>query len=179
MKICINAGHAPGGIPDPGAVNNITGLKESDVTDDVAQLVQYYLQQAGYETLVVQENILRDITNASNKFKADLFVSIHCNAADNQSAKGTETFAFSEGGEGEKLAKCIQKQIVSNLETVDRGVKFDNFHVLRETDCPAVLVELAFISNSEDEALLASEEKKDEFAKAIARGVTDYVAALK
>ena len=180
MKICINAGHAPGGIPDPGAVNNITGLKESDVTDDVAQLVQYYLQQAGYETLVVQENELRDITDSSNNWGANLFISVHCNAAENRSAQGTETFCHSFGGEGEKLATCIQTQIIDSISTVDRGVKaHSGLYVLRNTDCPAVLVELAFISNDEDEALLASKEKKDEFAKAIARGVTDYVATLK
>lgn len=178
MKIFINPGHAPNGNPDPGACNYITGLRESDVVDDISQLIMYYLQQANYEVVVYQDDDLQSICDKSNEYNSNLFISVHCNAAENRSAQGTETFAFSAGGEGEKLAKCIQSQIVSSLETVDRGVKFDNFHVLRETDCPAVLVELAFISNDDDEALLASEEKKDEFAKAIARGVTDYVGGM-
>ena len=178
MRICINGGHAPGGIPDPGAVNNITGLKESDVTDDVAQLVQYYLQQAGYETLVVQENELRDITDASNNWGANLFISVHCNAAGNRSALATETFYGSK--QGAKFARYIQSQIINNMGTVNRGIKDgSNLYVIKHTDCPAILVELAFISNDDDEALLASDEKKDEFAKCIARGVTDYVATLK
>jgi len=62
------------------------------------------------------------------------------------------------------------------MGTVDRGVKTDRFYVLRNTDCPAVLVECCFISNSEDEALLASKQGKDDIARAIARGVTNYVA---
>ena len=176
MKVTINAGHCPG--LDSGAVGQ-TGLQEAHVTDDVAQLVQYYLQQAGYETLVVQENELRDITDASNNWGANLFISVHCNAAENRSAQGTETFCFSEFGEGGKLARCIQSQIINEMGTVDRGVKsHQGLYVLRNTNCPAVLVELAFISNDEDEALLASEESKDGFAKAIARGVTDYAGAL-
>lgn len=176
MKICINGGHCPR--LDSGAVGQ-TGLQESHVTHDVMQHVMYYLQQVGYETLQVQENELADITNASNNWGADLFVSIHCNAAENRSAQGTETFCHSFGGEGEKLATCIQTQIIDSIGTVDRGVKaHSGLYVLRNTDCPAVLVELAFISNDEDEALLTSEEKKDEFAKAIARGITDYVGGL-
>jgi len=174
MKICINAGHCPN--LDSGAVG-VSGLQEAHVAQDIAQLVQYYLQQANYETLVVQENELYQITDASNAFGADLFVSIHCNAADNRDAQGTETFCYSEMSEGGKLARCIQRQIINNIGTADRGVKsHSGFYVLRNTDCPAVLVETAFISNSEDEAVLASEEGKDNFAKAIARGISDFYA---
>jgi len=174
MKICINGGHCPG--MDSGAVGK-TGLQEAHVTHDIMQLVMYYLQQAGYDVLTVQENELFQITEASNAFGADLFVSIHCNAADNKKAEGTETFCYSEMSDGGELARCIQKQIVSSMGTVDRGVKSHaGLYVLRNTDCPAVLVETAFVSNSDDEQLLADESKLDEFAKAIARGITDYVA---
>lgn len=176
MKICINAGHAPNGNPDPGAVG-ATGLRESDVTHDIMQLVMYYLQQIDYETIQVQDDNLQSICDASNKFGADLFVSIHCNAAANTDAKGTETLCYTTGGESEKLASSIQKQIIDSLGTVERGVKIGSgLYVLKHTDCPAVLVECAFISNSEDEALLASDEGKEGFARAIARGITDYVS---
>ena len=72
----------------------------------------------------------------------------------------------------------IQSQIVDHLGTVDRGVKMavphkNGLYVLTNTDMPAVLVELAFISNEDDEKLLRNEQ--DEFARAIARGVTDYM----
>ena len=77
------------------------------------------------------------------------------------------------GGRAERLADCIQRQIVDSLGTVDRGLKErPELTVLRATDMPAALVELAFISNEEDEELLR--DRQDDFARAIARGVTDY-----
>ena len=179
MKICINAGHALHGNPDPGAVSS-AGLRESDVTHDIMQLVMYYLQQVNYDTIQVQDDDLQCICDASNNFGADLFVSIHCNAAENREAQGTETFCSSAFSEGGKLARCIQSQIVNHMGTVDRGIKVGNgLYVIKHTDCPAVLVETAFISNNEDEALLASEQGKDDFARAIAIGVTNYVAESK
>jgi N-acetylmuramoyl-L-alanine amidase len=171
MKICINAGHYPG--LDSGAVG--TFLQEADVVKNIAHIVCRDLQAAGYEVLFVQENELADITNASNSFGADLFVSIHCNAAANPDPQGTETFCYASGGAGDSLAFNIQNQIVKSFGTVDRGVKYSTgLYVLKYTDCPSVLVETAFISNSDDEQLLA--DRQADFAHAIARGVTDYFA---
>ena len=175
MKITINGGHYPG--RDSGAVGQ-TGLQEADVTCDLMGRVACYLRAVSCDVLEVQENRLSQITEASNEFGADLFVSIHCNAATNEEARGTETFCYTTGGESEKLGICIQQQIITHLDTVDRGVKIGNFYVLRLTDCPAVLVETAFISNLEDEQLLADEKIRDEFAAVIARGVTDYLSQL-
>jgi N-acetylmuramoyl-L-alanine amidase len=175
MKITINGGHYPG--LDSGAVG-ASGLQEATVARDIMKHTACYLRAVGYNVLEVQKNELRQITDASNAFGADLLVSIHCNAATNISAKGTETFCYQLGGSGEKLARCIQSQIINSLGTVDRGIKTANFAVLRDTDCPAVLVETAFISNAEDEALLADEAKRDQFAAAIARGITDYVGGI-
>lgn len=173
MRICINAGHYPG--KDSGAVGK-TGLQEANVVKDIAKLVMSYLQKVGYDVLFVQENELYQIVDASNTYEADLFISIHCNAAENRSAKGTETFCYRFGTKGEKLARSIQNRMINILGTVDRGVKEANFAVLKNTDCPAVLVETAFISNAEDEALLGSYNGKDSFARAIALGITDYYA---
>lgn len=169
MKIVLNAGHCPG--LDSGAVGSF--LQEALVAKDISSRTAGYLRAVGYEVLEVQENELEDIVSTSNSFPADLFVSIHCNSAVNTEANGTETFYYSFGGTSEKLAKCIQRQLVDSLGTTDRGVKSANFYVIKYTDAPAVLVETAFISNPTDEQLLS--EKADEFARAIARGITDYV----
>ncbi len=171
MKVTVNGGPYPG--RDSGAVG-YTGLQEADVTCDMMKRVASYLRAVSCEVLEAQENVLSKITDASNEFAADLFVSIHCNAATNLDAQGTETFCYTEGGDSEKLAACIQEQIVSSLGTVDRGVKTGNFYVLRLTDCPAVLVETAFMSNQEEEKRLADDETRDQFSAAIARGITDY-----
>ncbi len=178
MNVFINPGHAPNGNPDPGAVNDNTGLRECDVALAVGDLVTHYLKAAGVGvTDVFQCDSLEEICNQANASDADLFISIHCNSFANPDAKGTETWACAGSSVGHALANCIQNQIVDALGTVDRGVKtatpgVNGLYVLTNTDAPAVLVELAFISNDEDERLLA--KKQDDFARAIARGVTDY-----
>lgn len=177
MKVFLNPGHSPYGEPDPGAVNEMTGLREADVAAAVGGLVVQYLNAAGVETALLQSDSLAEVCNTANASGADIFVSIHCNAVEAEQANGTETWACSGSYRGSVLAGCIQQQIVDALGTADRGVKtatpgVNGLYVLTNTDMPAVLVELAFITNPHDERLLA--EKQDDFARAIARGVTDY-----
>ena len=178
MKVFLNAGHAPDGNPDPGACGY--GLRECDVAKNVADLVAGYLTAAGVEVVgCLQSDSLHEVVSVSNRSGADVFISIHCNAC-NGNANGTETWHYYGSGEGEKLAQCIQNQIVDALGTVDRGVKgakpgVNGLYVLSNTDAVAVLVELAFIDHAGDAQLLRSWQ--DEFARAIARGVTDYEGA--
>lgn len=169
MKVCVNGGHCPG--KDSGAVGR--RVQEADVCMRLMHRVADYLRKAGCEVLAVQDNSLAEVCKQSNMWGADLFVSIHCNACPKHNARGTETFAFSCAGDA--LAHYIQSQIVSSIGTVDRGVKEAGFYVLKHTNCPAVLVECAFIDNVHDEALLI--EREDDFARAIARGVTDYIVS--
>ena len=175
MKVFLNAGHAPDGNPDPGACGY--GLRECDVAKNVADLAAGYLVAAGVEVVgCLQSDSLEEVVASSNRNGADVFISIHCNAY-NGSANGTEVWHFYGSEEGEPLARCIQNQIVDALGTVDRGVKgakpgVNGLYVLSKTDAVAVLVELAFIDHEGDAGLLRS--RQDEFARAIARGVTDY-----
>ena len=187
MKVFINPGHDQK--YDSGAVNPNTGLRECDVAAEVGALVVDYLEAAGCECEIMQSDNLAPtragrssyddrqgptVTETANNWDADIFVSIHCNSA-NTVAQGTEVECY--GGAGEQLAQCIQSQIVDALGTADRGIKSrPGLLVLRQTDMPAVLVEMAFIDNDDDAALLT--EKTDEFARAIARGVTDYEQTL-
>lgn len=178
-KIFINPGHYPG--IDPGAVNDDYEVCEADIALDIGRRVSAYLTAAGCNVQILQSNNLcgeypahASIVDSANEWGADLFVSIHCNAAANPAAKGTECLVFSDFTSSARAALCIQKQIVDSLGTVDRGVKErPGFAVLKRTSMSAVLVELAFISNTDDCCLLL--EQPDEFARAIARGVTDYL----
>ena len=178
MKVFLNAGHAPNGNPDPGACG--FGLRECDVAKNVADLAAGYLSAAGVEVVGnLQSDSLREVVSASNRADTDVFISIHCNAC-NGMAQGTETWHYYGSTEGEKLAQCIQNQIVDALGTMDRGVKgakpgVNGLYVLSNTDAVAVLVELAFIDHAGDVQLLRSQQ--DDFARAIARGVTDYEGA--
>jgi len=167
MKIMVNGGHFPG--LDPGAIGRQS--EEALICRELMELTAGYLMAAGMEAVTVQENELADIVAASNMSGADLFLSIHCNASKNPIPRGTETYYYSD--EGKLLAACVQQQIVRALHMADRGVKPGRWlYVLRNTEAVGILVETAFISNAADELLLR--EKTDAFARAIARGVTDY-----
>ncbi len=170
MRVFINPGHAPNGNPDPGAVNPRTGARECDFALSAGQLLEGYLNNVGIETKVFQCDDLADICAESNNFGADIFVSLHCNAFDG-SVRGTETLYRSMAGQ--RLASCIQSQIIRSIATHDRGTKKrDGLYVLNGTDAVAVLVEMAFIDNDDDLEML--ENDLDTIVRAIARGITDY-----
>lgn len=173
-KIFINPGHAPDGNPDPGAVGP-TGTRESDVAAAVGALVGNALNAAGCEAMSYQSDDLKGICDTSNTWGADLFVSIHCNAAENPAAKGVETWYIEGSTKGQVLAQAVQNQLVG-LGAVDRGIKSGHLYVTLHTDAPAVLAEIGFISNPGEEANLANQECQQSIANAIARGVTDYLS---
>lgn len=186
MLVFINPGHDSayenGRMIDPGACNGI--YREAEIALDIGHLVAKYVSAAGIPTIVMQSDNLAGespeypcVCDRANDEEADIFVSIHCNAA-TPAARGVETFCYSKYDrygfktKGYKLAKKIQRQLADSLDTIDRGVKEANFIVLKHTDMPAVLVECAFISNEDDLDILVNEQ--DEIARAIARGITDY-----
>ena len=174
MKICVNAGHGKrnNGVVDVGAVG-ATGYKEYIETKELADLVGAKLKSRGFEVLVIQDGDLYDITNKANDWKADYFVSIHCNAATAQ-AHGVETFALSPGGKGEQLAHAVHKFLLPATSLSDRGVKFANYHVLRETEMPAILTEVGFISNSKEEALMKDANWDNKIAESITQGICSF-----
>lgn len=176
MKVFVNPGHAPGGIPDPGACNKKVGLRECDVSLQLGRLVKGYLEAAGCTCCILQSDDLWEVCNRSNNWDADVFVSIHCNAFDGD-ANGAECWHYYSSTQGKKLAQCIQNQLVTTLPLADRGIKsakprVNGLYVLTNTDAVACLVETAFIDNAGDADLLQT--KYDDIARAIARGVTDY-----
>lgn len=178
-KVFINPGHCPG--IDPGAVNNALGITEADIVHDIGTMVTDYLDKAGCEVQLLQsDNLNYDgvgecVVQAANDWPADVFVSLHCNAFNGQ-AQGTETCVYSVAGESGKLGQCIQTQLVNSIGTVDRGLKErTGLAVLKATTMPAALVEIAFIDNADDAGILMN--CKDAIARAIARGVTDYIVS--
>ncbi len=176
MKICVDPGH--GGY-DPGAVGP-SGLKEKDITLAVSFLVAEKLKAAGQNVVLTRigdivtwtpDGDLPKRCQVANNFNADVFVSIHCNSATNPAATGTETYHHAASTNGKRLAGAVQGELVAALGLPDRGVKTANFYVLAHTNMPAVLVELAFICNPKEEALLATPSIQEKMAQAIARGV--------
>ena len=173
MKVFLDAGH---GGKDPGALGN--GLREKDINLSVALKIGDILKNHGVDvgysrtTDVFVE--LQDRTTMANNFGADVFVSIHCNAFGDSSAQGVETYSYPGSMSGRDLAKAIQDSIIaSGVYTVNRGIKTANFAVLRQTNMPAALVELAFITNPQDAGILRN--RQDDLALAVARGILDYL----
>ena len=175
MKICIDPGH---GGSDPGAMGP-TGLKEKDINLDVAVNIKRILQKHGIGTILTRQDDSRvnliSRVKIANDNKADYFVSVHMNSSLNPAAMGTETFAFPNSVLGSKLAGAIQKSLVNEINSVDRGVKYENFFVLKNTKMPAVLVEVAFINNFEEEKLLKDQNFLYRASIGIAKGILTFV----
>ena len=171
--ICVDAGH---GGKDSGAVGN--GLLEKDIVLNIAKILKEQLLEKDFNVCMTREDDtfveLKDRCIIANKQKADIFVSIHCNSAENKSAFGFEIFHTQGSIQGQKFSADIKLSINENKELIraDRGIKTANFTVLTGTNMPAVLVETAFISNIEDSKILKA--KQSEFATAICKGICSY-----
>ena len=119
---------------------------------------------------------LQERVRLSNEvYKPKYFISIHNNAHDDKSIRGTETFITGRGGEAEPLAEAINEYLVKETGLPSRGVKVKSFYVLKNTDAPAVLVEVAFLSNLEDEKLLNDDAFLDKASTGIAKGIVKYL----
>lgn len=185
-KVAIDPGHAGGNV-DPGACNAQTGLQEADVALAVSKKLADFLSQAGITVVMTRQDQedeasddLQYRCDIANRAEVDLFVSIHCNSA-TPGAHGTEVWTSLGETQGDAVATAIMNQISATF--VDLAVRADwsdgdvdkesNFYVLKYTDAPACLVEMAFISNDEEAAWLADDEWQSKMAAAIARGITD------
>lgn len=167
MKIFLNSGH--GGL-DPGAIGP-AGNKESEVNARIAAAAAERLKAAGHKVVLYQQQRkLADVTVKANKSKADLFVSIHCNAACNTDARGTETWYYTGCPHGRAAAVAIQREVVEALGSRNRGVKSStSLYVLRKTTMPAVLCEVGFLSNAAEEKEIVAKAAK--IGEAIADGI--------
>lgn len=173
MKVQIDAGH---GGHDPGASGN--GLEEKDITLQVALKIGEILKRYQVEVIYSRTGDefvgLSDRARIANRAKVDIFVSVHCNSFASPNAQGIEVYAYPNRGGGRVLSKNIlNSMIIHQVYTKNRGLKTADFAVLRETNMPATLVELGFISNLEDAGILKN--KQDELAQAVARGILDYL----
>lgn len=181
-KICIDPGH--GGV-DPGAVGP-TGLKEKDVNLAVAKQVAELLKPICTVVMTRASDIRLGNTQRADlqarvaiaeKNKVDRFVSIHCNSYTDRNVRGIETFAYAPGGNGEKLARAIQAELIRTTGLIDRKVKFSggSIYVLKYTSMSAVLTETGFISNPTEEKLLRDPAFQAKVARAIAQGVANHI----
>lgn len=172
-KVFIGVGH---GGSDPGAVANNT--KEKDLNLSIAlacrdELVKHGVEVRMSRTKDEDDNISEEIKEC-NAYAPDLAVDIHNNAG---GGNGGEVFHSHLGGKGKTLAENILAEIV-NIGQNSRGIKTrvnsqgkDYYGFIRQTSCPAVIVECAFVDNATDLEILATEGKRQLMGQAIAKGI--------
>ncbi len=175
-KVVIDAGH---GGADVGAARVF--VEEKSLNLEIAKLVaknlekekiQVYMTRDKDQTLTLEERVAFSEENSP-----DIFVSIHHNASLKEGIYGIETHWWRE--ESIDLAKAVHFELASaqNLEkwgTMDRGLIKSQFYVINHTTCPAVLIEVGFISNPEERNKLLDRKRQEEAAKAISDGIVDY-----
>lgn len=183
IKIFIDQGHNPQGF-NTGAEAN--GLREQDITYNVGIQLAQLLQQDERFQVLTSRTCISQIVGYSNRtsleervwranwWGADYFLSIHCNSSTNPNASGSEIFVYRGYTRAYYMAQEILAQITQQLQLRNRGVKIDpDFYVLRRTDMPAMLIELAFITNAADAQKLANDQTV--FAEAIYDGLVNYI----
>ena len=191
MKIVIDPGHAGRDI-DPGAVNKISGLQEADITLMISKLLENCLLEDGYEVKLTRNDWEEEETDdlsyrtaLANSWGADIFISLHCNSAENENAKGYEIWTSPGDTLADRLATCIYGEIAEAFPNMQGRADYSDgdpdkearFYVLLHTEAPACLVEMAFISNAEEASMLADVAWQERYARAILRGVNNYFAS--
>lgn len=191
--VILDAGH---GGTDEGA--KVGQFMEKKLTLSTVMLLKKYLGDLGYRVILTRNRdvyvpLPRRVSLANHtghttskdmsRRHAVIFVSVHYNASQSHDAKGIEVFynAGSSHGSGWRsqaskgLASAILSSLITQTRAESRGVKKGNFHVIRETEMPAVLVEGGFITNLEERAFLRDKGYIDKIAKGIALGIDKYM----
>lgn len=181
--ITIDPGH---GGSDSGAIGP-NGYTEKEGAFAISQKVASILNQSGAKVVMTRDsdvdvygpnasarNELQARVDVGNNANSNIFVSIHCNAFVNPAANGTQTFYYGSSYQGQRLAQSIQEKMIEVNGLRDRGISTCNFYVVKHSYMPAVLIETAFITNYDEEALLSDDEWQTTMAKAIAEGINEY-----
>lgn len=176
--IALDDGH---GAQTPGKrtphISGIGIIRENQFNKAVVYYLDQELKRCGFHTLLVAPTDvdvpLSTRTRLANQKGADLYVSVHYNAG---GGSGVETYHFPRSSKGEKAAKTIHKYVIQGTKQKDRGVKIANFHVLRETKMPSVLIEYGFMDDPglREARLMVNTDFQRECARETAQGICEY-----
>lgn len=172
QSIVIDAGH---GGSDCGAIGG--GKMEKDITLDVAKRVETLLIQKGYDVKMTRDDdstvSLQERVDISENYAPDIFVSIHVNSSVKPEISGVETHYYHQ--ESLSLAQTVHSSLASSVLSPNRGLFKSKFYVINHTTAPAILIEIGFISNTDERAQLVGEKRKQDTAKSIADGIQKYL----
>lgn len=179
--IVVDIGH---GGSDKGTINSrYTGsVLEKDINLDIGtKLINKLSAIEGIEVIPTRVDdsfiSLRERAEIGNENNADVFISIHCNATSdgNSDVEGIETYYYKEDNNSKLLADKVQENMIRSLNKNDRGVKKENYQVLRESENPAILVECGFLTNELEREQLSDDVYQDILVSAIVRGIMEYM----
>lgn len=175
MRVVLDAGH---GGNDGGTIYG--AVNEKDITLAVVMMLKEKLEQKGVQvTLTRQEDeylSLEQRSAAANASSADIFVSLHCNYyEDDFSISGLESYYLEQSVNGKALAQSITDAVSEDASIECRGIKTENFYVLKNTNIPAVLIELGFLSNKSERQKLQSEDYQTLLAEKISKGIMAHL----
>ncbi|TDL74632.1 N-acetylmuramoyl-L-alanine amidase [Rhodococcus qingshengii] len=174
--IVIDPGH---GGKDVGAIGQ-SGTFEKDVTLTLAKNLQCELEKKTGATVILTRDrdvtlSLKDRVDLAKNMNANLFISIHFDAFTSNEVNGITTFYNNEADRS--LAALIHRHLFKqDLGTRDRGVSFGDFFVIRENTKPSILLELGYISNTEEEKRINSQTYQKQASTAIVEGVIEYLS---
>ncbi len=186
IRIFIDQGHNP---QNPNAGAEANGVREQDINYEVGIRLAARLRengnfdvqlsrptpetQLGSNLAASSTSSLRTRVQAANQWKADYFISLHCNANPNPQANGSEAYVYQRLGQAYPFAENILAEMTNVTGLRNRGVMVNQgLYVLRRTTMPAVLVEMGFITNPDEARLL--ETRPDLFAEGIYDGILRY-----
>jgi len=181
IKIVLDPGHSPKRIPPFDGAVGPSGYFEFEANKAIADKLALKLQKLGasvYMTRIGDENVpLTDRPLIAKKFDADIFISIHNNAIPD----GEDPFSKPRGFQvyyhhpnSMPLAKSIHKAFLKNVPLPDEGLRYGDYHVIRQTYMPAILIENAYMILPQQEEMLKSEKGIETFASAITSGILDF-----
>lgn len=187
--IMLDPGH--GGV-DPGAACAVTSASlgsEKDINLSIATKVKELLEAEGATVIMTRSTdkwvCYTDRNNAVRERDPDMFISIHCDSSSTASATGTSAYYYR--AYSQPLAKAVYEALVAAYKNeiykdntsvkIDRGANFYAFRVARVEECPAILIEYGFVSNTEECQVLQTAKNRDILAKATVDGIKNYLSA--
>ncbi|MGL5313105.1 MAG: N-acetylmuramoyl-L-alanine amidase [Peptostreptococcaceae bacterium] len=178
---------------DPGHGGNDKGTQstdgkvfEKDVTLVLAKRIANKLSKQNDVQVIMSRTddrymSLADRAKMANSENVNAVISVHLNAeAGGNTAYGVETYYRKAPTDGsDKLASTVQKSIKSYVDIRDRGIREDNFQVLRETSMPAILIECGFLTNPTEAQKLLNEEYQESLTEGIVQGILSFLDTSK
>lgn len=175
LTIVLDPGH---GGNDGGTVG-ARDTKEKDLTLETAETLSHHLRSAGAEVILTRQSDtyvdLRKRVSAGHQVAADAFLSLHYDAAENSSVSGFTTYYQLDYQQA--LAESVNEALGRKVDLRNRGVRAGNYLVLRENRQAAILVELGYLSNFNDERIVTSGQFQEQAALGLYNGIVNYFDA--